>query len=214
MKHEANEEGNSALEVVEFAQLDTSFAVNPKDEGTVRRKYMTMLAQRRPATDHLSDCEVLAVHNTEGDLFALKRLRPLPTDTDPLSRRGREAALFEEYRTMLAVSSLRGFPRVYGYGVTRAGDPAILMEWIPGKTLLAAERAHDLPLCEDGSGCTGHAVAALALGALQTLVSTSCLDGPSSIATYPRATSWSSPQTAIRATSWTSASSTWEAPSS
>lgn len=177
MKHEANEEGNSALEVVEFAQLDTSFAVNPKDEGTVRRKYMTVLAQRRPTTDHLSDCEVLAVHNTEGDLFALKRLRPLPTDTDPLSRRGREAALFEEYRTMLAVSSLRGFPRVYGYGVTRAGDPAILMEWIPGKTLLAAERAHDLPLCEDGNGCTGHAVAALALGALQTLVSTSCLDG-------------------------------------
>lgn len=110
MKHEANEEGSSALEVVEFAQLDTSFAVNPKDEGTVRRKYMTVLAQRRPATDHLSDCEVLAAHNTEGDLFALKRLRPLPTDTDPLSRRGREAALFEEYRTMLR-SPLSGASR-------------------------------------------------------------------------------------------------------
>lgn len=166
-----------AIEVIEFSQLDTSFAVNPKDEKEVRRRFMTMLAEKRGPEGHLADCEVLEAHNTAGERFALKRLRPLPGDTDPYSRRGREAALFEEYRCQLAVSQLKGFPKVYGYGVTQMGDPAILMEWISGETLLDAERRRLLPVSSTGTGCTGHAVAALALGVLQTLISTSCLDG-------------------------------------
>lgn len=168
---------DTTIEVIEFSQLDTSFAVNPKDEGRIRRRFMTMLAEKRGQEEHLADCEVLEAHNTEGEQFALKRLRPLPGDTDPFSRRGREAALFEEYRCQLAVSQLKGFPKVYGYGVTRTGDPAILMEWISGETLLDAERRKLLPVSSDGTGCTGQAVAALALGVLQTLISTSCLDG-------------------------------------
>ena len=171
---EAEEE---PLEVVEFAQLDTSFAVNPKDEGEVRRRYMTMLVRPRAAGARLADCEVLEATNTEGERFALKRLRPLPTDTDPFSRRGREAALFEEYSNQLAVSQLKGFPRALGYGVTREGDPAILMEWVEGETLLEAEREGGLPQARGGAGCTGRAVAALGLGVLSVLASTRCLDG-------------------------------------
>ena len=165
------------LEVVEFAQLDTSFPVSPKDEGEVRRRYMTMLVRPRAAGARLADCEVLEATNTEGERFALKRLRPLPTDTDPFSRRGREAALFEEYRNQLAVSQLKGFPRALGYGVTREGDPAILMVWVEGDTLLEAERRGGLPQAKGGAGCTGLAVAALGLGVLSVLASTRCLDG-------------------------------------
>ena len=105
------------LEVIEFDQFDTSFAVDPADEGNARRRYMTLLAE--PASPggtsrHTSYAEVLHVRNTEDEYFALKRLRPVPADQDALNRRGREAALFEEYRNMLAVSQLQGFPRVYG----------------------------------------------------------------------------------------------------
>ncbi len=173
----SSEGKDTTIEVIEFVQLDTSFAVNPKDEDKVRRRYMTMLAEKRPDEARLTDCELLRAQNTEGETFALKRLRPLPGDTNSFSRRGREAALFEEYRCQLAVSQLRGFPKVYGYGVTQDGDPAILMEWISGETLLDAERLHHLPSPADGTGCTGHVVAGLALSVLQTLISTSCLDG-------------------------------------
>lgn len=172
-----SEQKDTAMEVVEFVQLDTSFAVNPKDVDKVRRRFMTMLAEKRPDETRLADCEVLRAQNTEGETFALKRLRPLPGDTDTYSRRGREAALFEEYRCQLAVSQLRGFPKVYGYGVTKEGDPVILMEWVSGETLLDAELLHHLPAPAGGTGCTGHVVAALALSVLQTLISTGCLDG-------------------------------------
>ena len=122
----------ASMEIIKFEQFDTSFAVNPSDEGNVRRRFMTLLAPNAQKPSRLADCEVLHVQNTEGEWFALKRLQSLPTDVDPFARRGREAALFEEYRNQLAVSHLQGFPRVYGYGVTLEGDPGILMEWIDG----------------------------------------------------------------------------------
>ena len=115
--------------------------------------------------------------NTAGETFALKRLRPLPADIDPAARRGREAALFEEYRNLIAVSHLQGFPQVLGYGVTRDGEPAILMEWVDGITLHDALEQHLLPPAPDGAGIDGLAVASLALSILRALVSTTYLEG-------------------------------------
>lgn len=167
------------LEVIEFDQFDTSFAVDPADEGNARRRYMTLLAE--PASPggtsrHTSYAEVLHVRNTEDEYFALKRLRPVPADQDALNRRGREAALFEEYRNMLAVSQLQGFPRVYGYGVTHEGDPGILMEWVQGRNLLEARREGLLAQREDG-GVEATTVAAVGISVLQALASTTCLEG-------------------------------------
>ncbi len=165
------------LRVIEFQQFDTSFAVPPSEEEQARRRYMTLIAAPTHTENRLSQSEVLRVGNTEGEYFALKRLRPLPTDVDPTSRRGREAALFEEYRNQLAVSHLQGFAQVFGYGVTREGEPAILMEWVDGLTLHDALERHSLPLAADSRGVDGVVVAALALSVLQTLVSTTYLDG-------------------------------------
>lgn len=167
---------SDSMQLIEFEQFDTSFAVNPNDESNVRRRFMTLLAKKAVSEDRLSDCEVLRAQNTEGEWFALKRLRPIPADTNPFARRGREAALFEEYRNQLAVSHLQGFPRVYGYGVTHEGDPAILMEWIHGKTLRDASNESLLPRW-NGEGCPGTTVASLGLSVLQALISTTYLEG-------------------------------------
>lgn len=138
MQETSDKPGTDGLEIIEFEQFDTSFAVSPTDEGKTRRRYMTLLAEsegERSQKTRLSDVQLLHVQNTEGASFVLKRLYPVPQDADPFARRGREAALFEEYRNQLAVSQLKGFPDVFGYGVTHAGDPGILMEWIAGQTL-------------------------------------------------------------------------------
>lgn len=52
---------------------------------------------------------------------------------------GHVAAFYEEYRVQLAVSNLRGFPRVYGFGLSD-GNPLIVMEWVEGMTLRDAMR--------------------------------------------------------------------------
>lgn len=172
------DEQQEPLNVVEFQQLDTSFAIAPNDEEHERRRLMTLLVSPTPSDHRLSQSEVAKAFNTEGETFALKRLRPLPADMDPASRRGREAALFEEYRNLVAVSHLQGFPRAYGYGVTRGGEPAILMEWVEGITLHDALEQHLLPQAPDGAtGTDGVAVASLAISVLRALVSTTYLEG-------------------------------------
>ena len=174
MSHETHAE-----KLVELESLDTAFAVRQDEEGPTRRRLMTLLADPTPVNGRRGQCEVLRVRNTEGETFALKRLRPLPSDADPYSRRGREAALFEEYRTQLAVSYARGFPRPLGFGFERASGPVILMEWVEGHTLLDAlpELPHDPAAEGSPAGCSARAVAAVASSLLGTLVDVSHLEG-------------------------------------
>lgn len=156
MQETSDKPGTDGLEIIEFEQFDTSFAVSPTDEGKTRRRYMTLLAGsegERSQKTRLSDAQLLHVQNTEGASFALKRLYPVPQDADPFARRGREAALFEEYRNQLAVSQLKGFPDVFGAA------------------------ASDLTPRGKGGDAPGTAVAAIALSILQTLISTEYLEG-------------------------------------
>ena len=158
-------------EVIQLESLDTSFAVRPDQESAARRRFMTLLATPESASK-TGQSEVLRAQNTYGDTFALKRLLSIPADSEPFVRKGREAALFEEYRAQLAVSHLRGFPRLFGYGVTRDHEPIILMEWVEGPTLL---EARDLLPQDDAR--RGIAVAAVASSLLEALSSTAGLDG-------------------------------------
>lgn len=124
----------------------------PSRAGEVRRRFETLLV---PANQEggLSEGVVTRAQNTSGEVFALKVLRSPSLshdrgDTTPdtealrLVESSRELAFAEEYRSMLAVSFLRGFPRVYGFGLaagSRDGHdeerPAIIMEWVEGLTL-------------------------------------------------------------------------------
>ena len=93
---------------------------------------------------------VLRAVNAQGEAFALKTLI-LPerdeTDTDEayaaLTAKFK-AAFREEYECHRALSGLKGFPRLWGWGEVE-GVPAIVMEWVEGETLsrLRAQLAVD-----------------------------------------------------------------------
>ena len=83
---------------------------------------------------------VLRAVNAQGEAFALKTLI-LPerdeaqTDEDHAALVAKfKAAFREEYECHRALSGLKGFPRLWGWGEVE-GVPAIVMEWVEGETL-------------------------------------------------------------------------------
>ena len=78
--------------------------------------------------------------NAQGEAVALKQLI-LPTRDEFDDDAAHEAlvakfkaAFREEYECHRALSGLKGFPRLYGWGEVE-GVPAIVMEWVEGETL-------------------------------------------------------------------------------
>ena len=78
--------------------------------------------------------------NAQGEAVALKQLI-LPTRDEFDDAAAHEAlvakfkaAFREEYECHRALSGLKGFPRLYGWGEVD-GVPAIVMEWVEGETL-------------------------------------------------------------------------------
>ena len=78
--------------------------------------------------------------NAQGEDVALKQLI-LPTRDEFDDDAAHEslvakfkAAFREEYECHRAISGLKGFPRLYGWGEVD-GVPAIVMEWVEGETL-------------------------------------------------------------------------------
>lgn len=78
--------------------------------------------------------------NAQGEAVALKQLI-LPTRDEFDDDAAHEAlvtkfkaAFREEYKCHRALSGLKGFPRLYGWGEV-GGVPAIVMEWVEGETL-------------------------------------------------------------------------------
>ena len=89
---------------------------------------------------------VVRAVNAQGESFALKQLI-LPSADETVDADGEEdaearaaltakfkAAFREEYECHRALSGLKGFPRLYGWGEVE-GVPAIVMEWVEGETL-------------------------------------------------------------------------------
>lgn len=174
-----------------------AFGVLPTRAGEVRRRFETLLIPATPR-EGLSDGAVIRAQNTSGEVFALKVLRtPAPThglgdktpDTEALRlvESSRELAFTEEYRSMLAVSFLRGFPRVYGFGLAASSldgheeEPAIIMEWVEGLTLREATTLLPARTYADENArlrrsVLPETVAALGTALLDILLSTSELD--------------------------------------
>ena len=78
--------------------------------------------------------------NAQGESFALKQLiLPDPAESEDEEAHAAltakfKAAFREEYECHRALSGLKGFPRLYGWGEVE-GVPAIVMEWVEGETL-------------------------------------------------------------------------------
>lgn len=138
--------GQGGVAVVTFDSFEPAVAVTPQTRSRVLRRFVTLLVDQGDRGRAGGTGYICRARNASGEEFALKRLLPSPTD-DARAAEGRTAAFGEEYATQLAVSSLRGFPAVYGYG-TIDGQPAILMEWVRGVTL---EEALPQLACERGA---------------------------------------------------------------
>ena len=161
------------LQLIELASFEPSFALQPKDADAAIRSYTTLLVATEPRPRFGSSSVLVHVQNTEQRDFALKLLRMDDVAEDDRARvlAFRSRQFYEEYRSQLAVSHLKGFPRLYGHGVCD-GVPAILMEWVPGFSLRELEEAclaSDVLL-------DGFTIAGLGLSVLEVLSSTQALD--------------------------------------
>lgn len=174
----------SPAKLIRLETFDTAIAIDPADEDAAKRRFMTLLLDPRSISRGNNGC-VARVRNTAGETFAMK----VPTGCKLIEERPAEearspeetsrhladsAALFEEYRNLCAVSHLRWFPRVYGYG-TSQGDPLILMEWVKGVSL--ADAAQNLPRDASGNVC-GRGVAAIGRAVSRALIGAQNLSTP------------------------------------
>ena len=133
------------------------------------RRYARLIVSGDGASEGATS-EVLRATNPDGETLALKVMRPtrVAAAGDALAL-ARERAFHEEYLNQLAVSGLRGFPEVYGYG-TVEGRPAIVMEWVEGTSL------HDAFAAGGRVPWSGRLTARLGLAVLTILDSTRALE--------------------------------------
>lgn len=136
------------LEIIELEQFDTAFAVSADQSAAVKRRFMTLFVDSNQTRLYGSSGTVSKASNAHGEVFAIKRLRPDAGVTPPVAEgesrfsKTQLSAFREEYRAQIQLSHMKGFPRLYGYGVAD-GDPVIIMEWVEGTTLDRAR--HELP---------------------------------------------------------------------
>lgn len=169
--------------LIELDSFDTAAAVEPGEEAQTKRRFMTLLVDASVSGDP-ARARVRRAYNTEGETFAVKSLFPLvgpaagvPEGMPNETLRTLASAFFEEYSNLFAVSNLKGFPKVYGYGFSGRA-PVMVMEWIEGPNLLEARPLlpHATPLGPEPAGVEADAVAAIGEAAASALVQTTCLD--------------------------------------
>lgn len=127
-------------EIIEIEEFEAAFPVGPSARDDVMRRFSTLLLDTGQPRRYGSNGIVSKAHNVFGETFAVKRLRagleetPLPDIPPAKASSGAAAAFRKEYESQLAVSNMRGFPRLFGYG--SFGDAhLIIMEWVEGTSL-------------------------------------------------------------------------------
>ena len=152
-----------------IVELEDFVPAGPSGDGGGKqaRRFSRLIAEEGASREGATSV-VLKVRNAAGETFALKTMKaPRGGAAPDAVRRAREDAFLEEYRNQLAVSNLRGFPAVHGWGRVE-GRPAILMEWVEGTSLRDVLR-HTGPW-------RGELVARLAAATLEILRSTEALE--------------------------------------
>lgn len=116
---------------------------------------------------------VVKVRNAEGETFAMKRIvKPDRESMDEsLYKRRVNAqvrAFRKEFENQQSLSVLKGFPKVYGYGMV-GEDPLIIMEWVEGRTL---SKATELRSADPAGAKVAPLVVAQLGAAVYSLIST------------------------------------------
>lgn len=165
----------SEMPLIHFDRFDAADIVDSLDPATSMRRFGTLLVERAQNQGINRPHHVYRVRNTAGEVFILKTLQPLDLagndEIDSQLTPVMQQAFLEEYRNTAAVSAIKGFPSVYGYGLIN-GCPAFLMELIDGVSLVQAETSQFNRLSH---ACV---VAHLGLAVLDVLDRTDNLDTP------------------------------------
>ena len=127
------------LRVLRVEGFEPAVALSDAEQDAYRRRFVTLFAdeqhRRRGGLG-----SVVRAFNAMGEALAVKTLvvpeRGELEDEDAHASRADalKAAFRREYEDHRLLSGLRGFPRLYGFGVVD-GVPAIVMEWVEGETL-------------------------------------------------------------------------------
>ena len=127
------------LRLARVGGFEPAIALSP-DELPVYQRRFTMLFADDATMRRGGIGRVTRAVNAQGEAVALKQLI-LPTRDEFDDDAAYEAlvakfmaAFREEYECHRALSGLKGFPRLYGWGEVD-GVPAIVMEWVEGETL-------------------------------------------------------------------------------
>ena len=168
------------MQIIELDSFVTAFPVHPGEEAAAKRRFMTLFAQGEEQILVGGTSYVRKVRSFTGETFALKRLLTtgitakdvqLSGEDSARITKGHAAAFYEEYKSQLLVSHMRGFPKLYGYGQI-GDDPVIIMEWVDGVSLRDFARQR----VQDGLPITGEIVAQIGAAVLEVLHSIERLD--------------------------------------
>lgn len=130
-------------QLIELEDFEVAFSMPTNKQEETLRRFSTLLVDTGSSRKYGSNGMVSKAQNPFGEVFAIKRLRaglehtPLPDIPAERASSGAVAAFRTEFESQLILSSLKGFPKLYGYGNTNTG-PIILMEWIEGISLADA----------------------------------------------------------------------------
>ena len=127
------------LRLARVGGFEPAIALGPDELPVYQRRFAMLFAD--DATMRRGGIgRVTRAVNAQGEAVALKQLI-LPTRDefdDDVAHEALvakfKAAFREEYECHRALSGLKGFPRLYGWGEVD-GVPAIVMEWVEGETL-------------------------------------------------------------------------------
>ncbi|WP_350454975.1 protein kinase domain-containing protein [Slackia heliotrinireducens] len=128
----------SDMRILELDSFEVPFPMSESQQERYRRRFLTLLVPEG-SDDRGGSGYVCKVANPEGETFAMKRvLRPMRTPSmDEASYKrtvtAQTAAFRREFENQQRLSGLKGFPKLYGYGMAE-GEPLIVMEWVEGET--------------------------------------------------------------------------------
>lgn len=148
--HKEVSEQTIPLRLVRLERFEAPFVLAESDHDAYARRFVTLLLDESSRRRGGLGC-VMRAKNTCGETLAVKQLLPQLDDAleerDALPDEQRLAFFRKEYELHRMVHSLKGFPRLYGWGYI-GENPVIVMEWVEGEPLSHAR----LRLAVDDSG--------------------------------------------------------------
>ena|GEM_PF-6543630 len=131
------------LQVLELESFEVPFPMTEEQQERYRRRFLTLLIQGDSSPHRGGSGCVYKVMNAEGETFAMKciehqaRAANMSDERYERLQNAQVAAFRMEFENQQRLSGLKGFPKLFGYGMA-GGEPLIVMEWVEGNTCMKA----------------------------------------------------------------------------